>query len=201
MQMAYSGRIILCALVAALFYIFPVEGIAEEMSPEDVRSFESYKAKAEAGDAEAQFQLGGLYDNGFGVKKDLEKGWACYNKAADQGCIDALCKLAYHFQKGERVPRDYVKAAKLYRQAAEQGRISAQYEISDMYMRGNGVEKSMDEAYAWLVVASTEDFDVARAGMDSLEKRMTRGEINAGQKKGRDLIELVRENKAKRKVR
>ncbi|MGD0253338.1 MAG: hypothetical protein ABSC01_11650, partial [Verrucomicrobiota bacterium] len=43
--------------------------------------FQEYKAKAEQGDAEAQFNLGFCYDDGRGVVKNYTKAAKWYRKA------------------------------------------------------------------------------------------------------------------------
>ena len=41
------------------------------MTPEKVKEFEGYKAKAEKGDAKAQYALGVCYEQGLGVVVDF----------------------------------------------------------------------------------------------------------------------------------
>jgi hypothetical protein len=50
---------------------------------------EELQAKAEKGDAEAQFYLGVMYENGNGVLKDYTEAVKWYRKAADQGAAAA----------------------------------------------------------------------------------------------------------------
>ena len=47
--------------------------------------FAETKAKAEAGDADAQYNLGWMYDEGEGVEQDFKEAVKWYQKAADQG--------------------------------------------------------------------------------------------------------------------
>jgi len=48
------------------------------------RSFEEVKLAAEAGDANAQYDLGGMYEEGQGVEQNYEVALKWYRKAADQ---------------------------------------------------------------------------------------------------------------------
>jgi TPR repeat protein len=48
-------------------------------------SFEDTKAKAQKGDANAQFTLGWMYLDGRGVSKDSAEALKWYRKAAEQG--------------------------------------------------------------------------------------------------------------------
>ena len=47
--------------------------------------FEEIKAKAEAGDADAQFNLGVMYRKGQGMEQDYKEAFKWWKKAADQG--------------------------------------------------------------------------------------------------------------------
>ena len=52
-------------------------------------SFAETKAKAEAGDADAQYNLGLMYVLGEGVEQDFKEAVKWYQKAADQGDADS----------------------------------------------------------------------------------------------------------------
>ncbi|MDP3847731.1 MAG: tetratricopeptide repeat protein [Pseudomonas sp.] len=68
----------------------------------------------EKSDPRAQYSMGVLYENGFGVTKDLPLAAAWYLKAADQGDIDALNNLGALYQNGRGVAQDKVLAMALY---------------------------------------------------------------------------------------
>ena len=57
--------------------------------------FLEYKARAEQGDAEAQFNLGFCYDDGRGVEKDYGEAVKWYRKAAEQNFAPAQFNLGY----------------------------------------------------------------------------------------------------------
>ncbi|MBR6902145.1 MAG: sel1 repeat family protein, partial [Synergistaceae bacterium] len=52
-----------------------------------------YKKAADNGDAIAQYNIGSLYENGLGVKKNYKKAIEWYEKAAAQGHKDAQARL------------------------------------------------------------------------------------------------------------
>ena len=68
------------------------------------------RAKAEAGDAHAQWSLGFAYRTGEGVVKDQEEALTWYRKAADQGHAAAQCSLGLAYYKGEGVAKDKEEA-------------------------------------------------------------------------------------------
>ena len=110
-----------------------------------------YKEAAEQGHADAQFQLGRLYDLGRGVPQDDTKAAFWYQKAADQGHEDAKdelfelqlmsdpsTKAALQFSmgmgylEGKGVSQDYAKAAELFRLAAAQGHEEAKNHLNKL---------------------------------------------------------------------
>ncbi len=79
------------------------------------------KASAEAGDAEAQFNLGVLYEKGIGVPQDWEEAAEWYRKAAEQDHADAQNKLSECYYNGTGVPQDEKQAIYWYHRAAKLG--------------------------------------------------------------------------------
>jgi TPR repeat protein len=139
------------------------------MSPEEVKAFEGYKAKAEKGDAVAQFKLG---------------FW--YRKAADQGYADAQFNLGACYYKGEGVAKDQVEAVKWYRMAADQGDAGAQFGLGVCYYNGEGVAKDQVEAYAFFNLAGITE-EPARKLADYLEKRLSPEAVLRGQQRTKEL--------------
>ena len=80
-------------------------------------TIEEFRAKAEQGDAQAQFNLGFCYDNGMGVVKDEAEAVKWYRKAAEQGDAKAQVHLGIWYDDGTGVVKDETKAAKGYRKA------------------------------------------------------------------------------------
>ncbi len=81
--------------------------------------FQEYKAKAEQGDAEAQFSLGFCYDDGRGVAKDAVEAVKWYRKAAEQGHPEAQFNLGYCYANGQGVGKDKVEAYAWFGMAAK----------------------------------------------------------------------------------
>ena len=76
---------------------------------------------AEKGDAEAQNNLGVMYDKGEGVPQDYKEAVKWYRLAAEQGDASSQYNLGVMYDNGQGVPQDYKEAVKWYRFAAEQG--------------------------------------------------------------------------------
>jgi hypothetical protein len=84
-------------------------------------AYDEWLPLAELGDAEAQFNLGVLYDEGAGVERNLATAADWYRKAATQGFIDAQTNLGIMYYHGLGVERDHELAAHWFRLAADQG--------------------------------------------------------------------------------
>ena len=76
-------------------------------------------AKAQHGDAGAQFWLGTGYEQGWFGKSDFQEAMKWLQRAAKHGDPDAQTALGQMYEDGEGVPKNYVLAAQWYRKAAE----------------------------------------------------------------------------------
>ena len=144
--------------------------------------FLEYKAKAEQGDAEAQFNLGFCYDDGRGVRKDYGEAVKWYRKAAEQSNDKAQYNLGCCYANGQGVWKDYGDAVKWYRQAAEQCHAEAQYNLGCGYANGQGVARDKVEAYAWFSMAAKADADAAER-RNLLRKELTPKQFTDAQKR------------------
>jgi TPR repeat protein len=104
------------------------------------------RAKAEQGDASAQYQLGQKCDNGTGVKQDFAEAALWYRKAAEQWHGPAMNNLGSLYQFGQGVSQDNDEAVRWYRKAAAQDYAPAFSNLGYMYDHGLGVPQ--DRAYA-----------------------------------------------------
>ncbi|MCT7541895.1 tetratricopeptide repeat protein, partial [Aliarcobacter cryaerophilus] len=59
--------------------------------------------------ANAQYNLGNIYSNGYGVKQDYKKAIEWYEKAAAQGFAAAQYNLGFMYHNGKGVKQDYLK--------------------------------------------------------------------------------------------
>jgi hypothetical protein len=89
------------------------------------------------GDADAQFKVGVMYDQGWGVPQNYTLALACFRESAQQGAA------------GRGVARDEAEAALWYHEAAEQGNVAAQNNLGAMYQTGQGVPQDDAQALAW----------------------------------------------------
>jgi TPR repeat protein len=69
-----------------------------------------WRPLAEQGDADAQYNLALMYDNGGGVPQDDAEAVRWFRMAAGQGNVRAQNNLGVMYAKGEGVPQDYIQA-------------------------------------------------------------------------------------------
>ena len=106
---------------------------------------------ASKGHADAQFELGLIYEQGRGLAQDYGEAARCYKQAAEQGIDEAQFRLGWLFEKGLGVTEDFVQALAWYQLSAAQGRASAQCAVGRMYENGRGTKQDFTEAMAaWL---------------------------------------------------
>ena len=108
---------------------------------------------ADEGNAIAQFCVGRLYANGFGVAMNDALALQWYGLAAEQGYSEAQLNLGLMHANGWGVEMNDEEAAKLYRLAADQGFIEAQTSLAMLCHKGRGVEQNLTEAYMWYDIA------------------------------------------------
>lgn len=82
-----------------------------------------FETGAEQGSELARFNLGMLYENGEGLRLDLdvdyEKARELFQEAVDHGCIEANCGLGDIYQNGYGVEADNARALEYFLLAAE----------------------------------------------------------------------------------
>ena len=92
-------------------------GLAAFKNKDYQRAYREWKAAAEAGQAEAQFDLGVLYAQGRGVRRDLTEAANWYRKSAEQGNAEAEFALGQLYSRGWGVPRDEADAIRWFQMA------------------------------------------------------------------------------------
>lgn len=91
------------------------------MSDADENLHARLLAKAEAGDVEAQYELGWRHALGNGFELDDEVAVQWLRRAAGNGHVLAQNNLGARHVAGDGVPRDLVQAWRWFHLAAEQG--------------------------------------------------------------------------------
>lgn len=109
---------------------------------------------AEAGDAEAAYQLGLLYDAGRGVPADPARALDWLGKAAEAGHAEAARVIGIYYEEGKGVARDHAQAVAWYGRAARAGNAKAQRNLGTAYAHGRGVLRDFAQAARWFKAAA-----------------------------------------------
>ena len=80
-----------------------------------------YEKAAVQGHSEAQLDLGGLFYDGHGVKKDLDKAFEWYNKSANQENSNGQYCVGLCYYYGMGVTKDTSKAKEMMEISAKNG--------------------------------------------------------------------------------
>ena len=94
-------KIIMLATMLVLVMLCPISAWSQASK---------YKAAADAGDANAQYQLGICYYDGNGVVKNETMAVVWWQKAAVQGLVQAQFNLGLCYYNGIGIAQDYSKA-------------------------------------------------------------------------------------------
>jgi hypothetical protein len=113
-------RFLILGLILAL--LIPSAFARAESNQSSVGSFEQLKKLADDGNAEAQFKMGRIYEEGLaGGLEDYKEAARWYLKAAEKGNAQAQYKMGTLYTLGKGVPKDRLEAAKWFGKAAPQG--------------------------------------------------------------------------------
>lgn len=128
----------------------------------------------EQGNAAAQYRLGILFTNGWGVKRNDATAFELWLKSAEQGNADAQNAVGSSYDNGFlAAPNDEI-AVDWYRKSAQQGHVHGQRHLAQMYERGEGVTRDLVRAHMWYSLASAGGFPI---DLESLEQIMAPAQL------------------------
>ncbi|STZ01824.1 Putative beta-lactamase hcpC precursor [Moraxella equi] len=85
-------------------------GYAYDLEADYKKAVEWYTKSANQGFAEAQYNLGVMYEKGYGVRQDYIKAFELFAKFASQGDAKAQYNLGAMYVHGQGVKQNYTKA-------------------------------------------------------------------------------------------
>ena len=144
-----------------------------------------YTPLAESGNADAQFNLAELIDEGKGALEDERVALRWYRLAANQGHAAAQSTLGSFYLVGRGVDLDFGQALKWCRMAAAVGDAQAQFNLGWMYSMGYGLTKDPVRAYVWTKLAASNNRSDRKAvytrSLKSIEEKLTSAELRQAQ--------------------
>lgn len=128
----------------------------------ETEKFQKTKELANQGNAEAEFDLGVMYDYGREVEKNEVEAVRWYRKAAEQGYPKAQSNLGFCYDTGRGVGQDTEEAIKWYRKAAKQKDVWGEHNLGCAYATGDGVAQDPVEAAKWFLEAAEQGLAVSQ---------------------------------------
>jgi TPR repeat protein len=148
------------------------KGLTAYESGDYATALREWTPLAEQGYADAQSNLGAMYEKGLGVPQDFKTAVKWYTLAAEQGYASAQSNLGLMYAKGQGVIQDYVRAHMWFNIAASSGHENITENVSVRRMGGVFIGFNKN----------------AVTNRDIVAKRMTPADISAAQKLARECV-------------
>jgi len=116
-----------------------------------------------AKDPEAQYLMGDMLRNGFGVSNNPYSAIKWFIKAASLGDVLSMHALGEMFHSGELETKNYIEARSWFKKSAEKGNVKSQVSLGMMMIGGRGGEKNTITGLAWLALAKEKGSPDAKA--------------------------------------
>jgi TPR repeat protein len=145
-----------------------------------------YKQAANAGVANAQYNMGTLYFNGQGVPQDYARAHEWFMRAARRGNKNAEFQLGMTYFTGQGVNKDPQQEIYWYDKAARQGLPAAAYNLGVIYNNGDEVAADYVRAYAWMLLAQKGGLDAGSA-LSAIAANLSPDQIKQAQQLSRGL--------------
>ncbi|MEL3900880.1 MAG: tetratricopeptide repeat protein [Treponema phagedenis] len=154
---------VLCALIASCTSTNKAAKTADTKS-----QYLYLSKKAKKGDAESQFMLAKMYDNGEGTAVDKNQAFYWYTKAAEQGVAEAQYNLGWMYDNGKGTAVNKKQALYWYTKSAKQGDSFGQNNLGIMYLNGNGIAVDTDKAHHWLSMSAKQGNAMAQYNLGTI---------------------------------
>lgn len=143
--------------------------------------------RAKAKDAEAQVQLGKLYEEGDGILRDSKEAVHWFGQAAHAGNRDGQYLYALALMDGRGLVQDYQAAFKWLETAAKAGHPAAGFQLGRMYYKGMGIPVDKAKAYIWFNLAAALGNEDAAKIRDIALRQIPPSQVNEAQEAARKL--------------
>jgi hypothetical protein len=142
--------------------------------------FHTTLAKAESGDARAQYAVGEMLLTGRGAELNETLAYEWISRAAAQNHLKAIFKLGFLHLVGAGIEQDPAKAYSYFRLAADQDYGPAQFHLAKLYAQGLGVTKDNSVALSLFGKAKQNGYDPAHAEFANLVQQLVDAQPTSG---------------------
>ena len=161
-----TGRHGLCAALIGVAALMGLLLFSMPSNASEAGTFNAMVAVANKGDAEAQYHVGMMYNNGIGTQRDTRQAFEWFQKSTASGDPLGAYKLGcYYDGQGEGVvANDKNEALKYKLIAAEAGYSLAQHDVALLYAR----QENFEEAMKWWKLSGDQGLDSALYNLSGL---------------------------------
>jgi len=136
---------------------------------------QGFEALATEGVAQAEFMLGVMYEYGDGVEISYSDAVRWYEAAAERGLTSAETRLGSLYVDGTGVPPDARRARLWLERAARKRDPRALHLLGDLSARGQGAPQSLEDAYAYYLLAKGAGSTKTDAAITDLDEVLSPG--------------------------
>lgn len=133
----------------------------------EAEAFRILEKAAQAGNAQALYNLSVFYSNGIATAPDDKKALQLLEQSANKGFIDAQKDLVEYYL----AQPDFTKAAKWMKILADKGDAAAQYGYALLLLNGQGVKVDIKQSEKYLRLSMDNGFQPAHDFIRSLEEK------------------------------
>ena len=164
MSMMRHARLFGAALVVAAGFIAPTT----LLHAQNDQFLANLLARAEAGDAEAQYEYGMQLQLGIDASPDHRAAATWLRRAAEQDYLEAQFALGLLYNAGRGVQQDCAEAADWLLRAARHGHRESQLTLGMLYQNCDAESRDYVESVAWLRAAAEGGHPIAMSILSGL---------------------------------
>lgn len=131
---------------------------------------------ANSGNAEAQYDIGEMYERGRGVNRNMMQAFQWYLKAATQGSTKGEFHAGLCYLKGEGVEKNLDEALKWLQKSADKNYERANFYLGVMYEKGEGVSVNLTRALTYYKKAFSSGYAPANERIAEVKKAIAEEE-------------------------
>lgn len=125
-------------------------------------ALKEFQYLADKGYAPGIYELGKLYEGGYGVTRNYQKAAELYQQGVKKNSADSMFALAVLYDEGKGVKLDKQMALTLFEKAAKKNLPAAQFNLGVMYSNGEGVTADYKLAKTWYEKAAANNYSLAQ---------------------------------------
>ena len=137
-------------------------GLAAKERGHYATALRSWLPMAEAGNAEAQNNVGHMYEEGFGVSQNYSTAMQWYRQAAASELPEAQHNIGLLYNNGYGVEQNPIEAVRWFKLAAAEELKESEYMLGLAYQSGNGAALDYTEARKLFLRAAKKNYAAAQ---------------------------------------